>query len=194
MLTPPSRVELNRNNIMSFRIPKKYYYGETMFMTITTIEWIDVFTKEKYFKVLLDSLEYCQKEKGLLIFGFVFMTSHIHLIVSCKTGNLADIIRDFKSYTTSKIKKLLINDRRQYILRLLNASCYKKVRTKFQIWQRENYPEVIRSDNFFEQKLKYIHYNPVKKGYVKNPEDWKYSSAKNYYLNDNSLIKIVNWR
>lgn len=164
-----------------------------MFLTLTIIEWINIFTKEEYFKVLLDSLKYCQKHKGLLLFGFVFMTNHIHLIASARYGNLADVIRDFKNYTKIEVKKLLINDKRQYILRLLSVSCYKKPGTKLQIWQRENYPEVIKSDKFFGQKLQYIHLNPVRKGYVTKSEDWKYSSAGNYHLNDNSLIEIVRW-
>lgn len=153
----------------------KSYQGEVIYLTLTTIEWINIFTSKEYFEVLLDSLKYCQKNKGLIIFGFVFMTNHIHLIVSSRHNNLADIIRDFKHYTTIQIKKLLLKDRRQCILRLIENSFSKKKDQEFQIWQRENYPEVIETDKFFEQKLSYIHNNPVKKGYVEKPEDWFYS-------------------
>jgi len=166
--------------------------GQTIyFLTITVIEWIDIFTKPSYFKAIVDSLKYCQKNKGLLLYGFVIMTNHIHLLAqSDKKHNLSDIIRDFKHYTTLEIKRLLIKDKRQYILRLIKHSFSKKENQKFQIWQRENYPELIESIKFFEQKLNYIHDNPVRKNYVQKPEDWLYSSARNYYLNDNSLIAI----
>ena len=174
------------------RIPKDYN-NETIFLTITVIEWINIFTNKEYFDILLNSLKYCQKEKGLIIFGFVFMTNHIHLIVSSEKNNLADIVRDFKSFTTFEIRKLLLSDRRKYILKLIDNSFYKKKDKKNQIWQRENYPETICSEKFFHQKLDYIHNNPVVKGYIEKLEEWIYSSARNYYLNDHSLIKVDFW-
>lgn len=60
----------------------------------------------------------------------------------------------------------------------------------YKVWMSRNWIENIYSDKFLEQKLEYIHRNPVKAGFVKDTADWKYSSARNYYLNDNSVIKI----
>jgi REP element-mobilizing transposase RayT len=60
----------------------------------------------------------------------------------------------------------------------------------FKIWQEGSHPEAIESGEFFDQKLNYLHENPVRKGYVTRPEDWVYSSARNYYLNDHSIIRI----
>ena len=50
--------------------------------------------------------------------------------------------------------------------------------------------EVIRSEKWFFQKLNYIHNNPVKAGLVEMPEDWSYSSGRNYINGDHSVIKI----
>lgn len=195
----------------TLRIQKGDKYS-IYFITITTIEWIDIFTKEIYFETLLDSLKFCQKNKGLRLHGFVFMTNHIHLIGggSEKCG-FDEIIRDFKKFTTFKIKEILMNnpratfgfkENRNYILRLIRNSYFKKKRIQqgsnqrlepakdFQIWQRENFPRIIETEKFFNEKLNYIHNNPVKRGYVAKPEDWKYSSARNYFLRDDSLIKI----
>ncbi len=173
-------------------IPKlpNEYYGETYFLTLTTIEWINIFTKQRYFEILFDALNYCQNEKGMQVFAYVFMTNHIHLIVSNKKEKLSENIRDYKSYTTREILKELKSDGRQYILRLIKSSFKKKSENFFQVWQKDNYPELIESEKFFLQKVEYIHNNPVKKNYVKKPEDWVYSSAGYWFCQRESGLKI----
>jgi len=161
------------------------------FLTLTIIEWIDIFSKPEYFQVIIDSFKYCCKNKGLLLYEYVIMTNHIHLIARAKeSSKLSQIISDFKKYTTREILKLLKKDNRKYILNLIRNSFAKKKGYEKQIWQRENYPEVITSERFLRQKIKYIYNNPVKKKYVVRPEDWLYSSAKNRILNDNSIIVL----
>jgi len=161
------------------------------FITLTIIEWIDIFTKPEYFQVIIDSLKYCRKNKGFKLYEYVIMTNHIHLIVRAKEGHkLSQIISDFKKYTTREILSLLEKDNRRYILNLFKNSFAKKIGYEKQIWQRENYPEVIMSDKFLREKIKYIYKNPVKKEYVVNPEDWLYSSARNRILDDHLLREL----
>jgi len=164
------------------------------FLTLTIIEWIDIFTKPKYFKAIIDSLKFCRKNKGLLLYEYVVMTNHIHLIVRVKEESykLSQIISDFKKHTTREILKQLEKDNRRYILNLIKNSFARKPGYKKQIWQRENYPEVIVSEKFLREKTRYIHKNPVKKEYVKNLEDWLYSSARNRILDDHSIIELDN--
>lgn len=164
------------------------------FLTITVIEWIDVFTKPIYFKVIIDSLKYCRNNKGLELFEYVIMTNHIHLIVRAKESyRLSQIISDFKKHTTTEIYKKLESDNRKYVLNLLNNSYSKKKGYFSQLWQRENYPEMIYSLAFLKQKTEYIHNNPVKKEYVLEPEDWVYSSARNRFAGDNSVITVEDY-
>ncbi len=164
------------------RITKKDI-GSFYFLTLTVIEWINIFTKEKYFKALQKSLQYCIDNKGLVLYEYVFMTNHIHLIIGAGgIIGLDDIVRDFKRFTTKEIKKLLYKDNRKYILRLINNSFKRKKESEFQIWQRENYPIIIETENFLATKIEYIWQNPVKAGYVTNPEDWRYSSARQRLL------------
>lgn len=161
------------------------------FLTITVIEWIDIFTKPEYFKVIIDSLNFCQANKGLKIFEFVIMSNHIHLIVKANEGNkLSQIISDFKKHATREILKLLANDNRRYILNLLKNSYGRKKDYGLQVWQRENYPEVITTEKFYLEKAKYIHYNPVKKELVKIFENWLYSSAGFRLADDECPIKL----
>ncbi len=110
--------------------------------------------------------------------------------MSAKNNNLSSIVRDFKSYTTNQLKKILLTDNREYIIRILRKSYSKRKGQKFQFWYSENWPVLIESDKFLNQKLDYIHENPVEKGYVSKPEEWIYSSARNYYLDDNSIIEV----
>jgi hypothetical protein len=72
---------------------------------------------------------------------------------------------------------------------------HNKERGQNKIWQEGYHPVAIKSKTFFNEKLDYIHYNPVKKGFVEKPEHWKYSSARNYLLGDDSLIVIdkIEW-
>jgi len=167
----------------------------THFLTITIIEWIDVFTKPQYFQIIIDSLKYCRENKGLLLYEFVIMANHLHLIAGAKEGNkLSQIISDFKKHTTREILKELEKDNRRYILNLIKNSFAKKEGYENQIWQRENYPETITSEKFLKEKTIYLYNNPVKKGYVASPEDWLYSSARNRILGDNSIIELDNPR
>ena len=78
------------------------------FVTFTVVGWIDIFSRKIYCDLILDNLKYCQQNKGLIIHAWVLMTNHIHLIVSAGTEPLlAEIIRDFKKYTSREIIKLI---------------------------------------------------------------------------------------
>lgn len=158
------------------------------FLTFTVIDWIDIFTSIKCFNVPINALKFYQKELNLKLFGYVIMTNHIHLIAQCK--DMIRFTKGFKSYTTREIKTLLKTDNRKYLEDLIKNSKKNKSLQKYRIWDYKNWPEYVESENFFNQKLNYIHENPVLKGYVEKEEDWLYSSARNYFLNDHSIIKV----
>ena len=161
------------------------------FVTFTALEWINIFTSKEYFNCIIKCLKFCQKELGLLLYEYVIMTNHIHLIIQAKEGYQASkIISSFKKFTTKEILELLRNDRRKYILRLLENSFATKNQNQLQVWQETNYPEIIESEKFLQQKVSYIHNNPVIKGYTDEPQNWVYSSAKNRYLDDNAIIQL----
>jgi REP element-mobilizing transposase RayT len=74
------------------------------FITPTVVDWVDVFTKPVYKNLIIESLQFCQREKGLTIYAWVIMTNHLHLVVSAKEGfDLAAILRDYKKYTSKQI-------------------------------------------------------------------------------------------
>ena len=88
----------------------RYRFGEDgfpHFVTCTVINWIDVFTREEYKAIIIDSLKYCIENKGLEVHGYVIMHNHIHLLISTASENkLQDLVRDFKEPKQQKISIL----------------------------------------------------------------------------------------
>ncbi|MCX6134475.1 MAG: transposase [Ignavibacteriales bacterium] len=161
------------------------------FCTDVIVGWQYVFTSTEFFETIIDSLKYCQENKSLRLFGYVVMPNHVHSIVSAAQGNLASIIRDYKRHTSWRISELLGEARNRRLLKYFHTVARREDRgNEHKIWQSGSHPVLIESSHFFEQKLEYIHNNPVTKGYVERPEDWKFSSARNYALGDNSIIKV----
>lgn len=169
---------------------------EAYFVTITTVGWIDVFTRLNQKYVIIKALEYCQKNKALEIYGYCIMSSHIHLL--CKATNdfvLADVMRDFKRFTSKKIIQTIQEEpesRREWMLAYFReASEHLKKEQLFKVWQNGYHAEHIYSNKFIRQKLDYIHNNPVKDKIVTLPEDYFFSSARNYANLDNDLEVIL---
>ena len=175
-----------------------YNQYDAYYLTFTIVDWVDLFTRKSYRDIFIDSLNYCITHKGLVVFAYVVMSNHVHLIIKA-TGNipLSDIIRDCKKYTANKFLECIHNEpesRREWLLHRFryNASLHRR-NSQFQIWTHENHAVVINSQSFFEQKQHYIHQNPVRAGYVAFPEDYVYSSA--YELaGRGAKVKIELWR
>jgi len=157
--------------------------GEVYFVTDTVVDWVDIFTRPIYRHIIIESLEYCQKEKGLIIYAWVLMTNHLHMIAGANGENkISDILRDFKKFTSKKIVQTLLvesgESRRDWMLnRFEYAGKNDKKITNYKFWQEGNDAQEIFLNDYFNQKLKYIHYNPVKAEFVNREEDYRYSSA-----------------
>jgi putative transposase len=166
------------------------------FITFAVVEWVDVFTRIEYKNILINSLTYCQKEKGLIIYCWCIMSNHIHLIVSAKENNLSDILRDFKKFTAKEIIKAIVNhpgeSRKEWMLTIFKQEGLKNSRNViYQLWRQDNQPKELFSSGFSNQKLVYIHNNPVEAGIVEKADDYLYSSAKDYHTGKNiGILKI----
>jgi len=165
----------------------------TYFLTFQVIDWVDIFTRKIYRDIILESFDFCRKEKGLQIWVYVVMTNHVHCILSAKSENLPDILRDFKRFTATKILKTIKEipeSRKDWMLKRFEFAARSNVRSsQHQFWTHENHAEIIYSHDFFIQKMNYIHQNPVRAGWVEKPEERLYSSARNY-LGLTALIDI----
>ncbi len=83
------------------------------FITFAVSEWVDVFTRKAYRDIVLDSIRFCQKEKGLLLHSWCIMSNHVHLIISAKDGNLSDVLRDFKKFTSKQFIKAIEDNKQE---------------------------------------------------------------------------------
>ena len=129
------------------------------------------------------------------IYGYCIMPSHIHLIFRSAEADPSGLIRDFKGFTSRKMLKTIEENiqesRKELLLWMFEKAGKKNSNVKNQqFWQQNNKPIELWSLKVFEQKLNYIHNNPVIFGFVTNPIDWKYSSARNYGNNDDTILEI----
>jgi REP element-mobilizing transposase RayT len=166
------------------------------FLTLQVVDWIDVFTRQRYRDIFLDSLRYCQQKKDLQIFAYVIMSNHVHLIVNSPMGGLSATIGDLKKFTSKAIISSIneeVESRRDWMLGLFKKNADQHQRnTEFQFWTHENHAVVLYSNKFIEEKLTYLHNNPVRAGLVEKPENYLYSSARNYAgLTSNLDIELL---
>lgn len=164
------------------------------FISFATINWVDIFTREIYFEILIDSINFCRKSKGLELYCYCIMPNHVHMIFRSLSHDPAGLIRDFKGYASRDLIKVIKENpqeiRKEYLLKMFEgAGSTKSNVEKYQLWQHDNKPIVLFSNKVIKQKFDYVHNNPVKEGLVLNAVDWKYSSARNYY-GDNSVVEI----
>ena len=177
---------------------RKYKFHEKMgayFISFATVNWIDVFTRDIYFATFIESLDHCRKNKGMEIYGYCIMHSHVHLIFRSALGDPSGLIRDLKGFTARKLLKTIQENpeesRKEWMLWMFERTGKKNSNVIHgQFWQQNNQPIEIWSLKVFEQKLNYIHNNPVEFGFVTEPIDWKYSSARNYGNNDHTILEI----
>ena len=149
------------------------------FLTCTVVGWIPVFTRAETMDTVLESWRYLQQQRGFQLFGYVILENHLHLVAS--SPDLVREMKDFKSFTARRIVDLLET---QNVSVFLDQLAWRKARHKtesqHQLWQEGSHPQQIQSEEMMLQKLEYIHQNPVKRGFVDEPEHWRYSSARNY--------------
>ncbi|NBL65399.1 transposase [Flavobacterium sp. NST-5] len=163
------------------------------FITATVVDWIDVFSRKVYRDEVINCFDYCIKNKGMVLYGYVIMSNHIHMVVQSKDGKLSDLIRDFKKYIAKTILSKIQTEtesRREWMLERFKLATQNHSRNKnYQFWQYGNHPEEIFTSQFMWSKLHYIHLNPVRAGIVEKASHYLYSSASNY-VNDAGLVFI----
>jgi REP element-mobilizing transposase RayT len=119
------------------------------------------------------------------------MTNHIHFVAASENVSLSNILRDFKSFTATKIKDAISKNIQESRNEWLQAqfryygdnSPQKQIN---QFWKHDNNPFYLYSNEMIQQKVNYIHNNPVKAGFVNEPHEWRLSSA-----NEQSPIKVL---
>jgi len=158
------------------------------FVTFTVHQWVNVFTRDIYIDILIESIHHCQKTKGLKVYAWVIMSNHCHLIISSDVIPLSNIIRDLKKFTAKTIVKAIetnpFESRKHWMLWLLRKDGH------IWFWQEGYHGEEIFSEAFLETKVNYIHQNPVKAGIVEKEEEYINSSCGEFYGIRKSKIEL----
>lgn len=179
---------------------RKYKFWDNnklYFISFATVNWVDLFIRNEYRDEMLNCWKFCQQNKGLQIFAWCIMPSHIHMIIGSSEEKLADIVRDMKRYTSTKLKKAIEDNtqesRKEWILWMFTRAGKKNGNNNnWQLWQQHNKPIEINDKQTYASIVNYIHNNPIASGFVYEAEDWVYSSAKGYAQN-NGLLKLVEY-
>lgn len=156
------------------------------FVSFAVVEWLDVFTRNIYKDILLDSLRFCQNEKGMEIAAWCIMTNHVHLVFRSVNGVRPELLLgDFKRYTSRKVVKAIIENpkesRKEYLLSVFKKAAERSSNVRHnQFWRHDNKPIELWSNKVIQEKINYIHQNPVVEGLVYKAEDYVYSSAADY--------------
>jgi len=167
------------------------------FISFAVVEWLDVFTRNEYKDIVLDSLAYCQDNKGMEIYAWCIMTNHVHIIFRSINGQKPELlIGDFKRFTSKAIVKSIKENtresRREFLLEQFQKAADNSSNVKkYQFWRHDNKPIELWSNKVIFEKINYIHNNPVEEGLVYNPEDYVYSSARDYSGEKGILDNIV---
>ena len=168
----------------------KFHNPEGVYFVSFAVEgWVDVFTRNEYKNILVENLKYCQNQKGLEIFAWCIMTNHVHLVIRAKDGfRLSDILRDFKKFTSKAVLKAIaennLESRKDWLLNQF------KTREGFRFWRADNKPIELWSNAVIDQKINYLHQNPVEEGLVFKAEDYVYSSAVDY-AGEQGLLEVI---
>ena len=150
------------------------------FLSYAVMGWVDALSRPAYKDIVVESLAHCQREKGLELFAWCIMSNHVHLIARAAEGKqLQDIMRDHKKFTAKKIVEAidanLQESRREWMLPLL-----RQPDGTIRFWQQDLHPIWLRTPAVIDQKLDYLHTNPVIEGLVDEPHHYPYSSAAAY--------------
>jgi len=162
------------------------------FMTWTINGWLPLFTRDWAVNEIFESWRFLQNANEMELLGYCILENHLHLIVV--GPSIANSVARSRSFTARKIIDHLEKRGEKNILRQLDYQMLKhKTDREHQLWQEGKQPKQIRSDDVMWQKLEYIHYNPVRRGYVDDPLHWRYSSARNYAKQTGLIEVTTDW-
>ena len=177
-----------RTRYRIFENEQEYPY----FMTCTIVGWLPVFTRPETVQFVLDSWKHLQEHNQFQLLGYVILENHLHLIA--RSPELSRAMQSFKSYTARQILAYLEEQGARMLLdQFARLKLAHKKESDHQFWQEGSKPKQVRTDAVMRQKLEYVHYNPVNRGYVDDPVHWRYSSASNYAGQPGLIEVVTDW-
>jgi len=166
--------------------------GNIYFITTTVMNFDAIFKLGyKYNMIIINSLKHLINEHKAKLFSYVIMPSHVHVILFLPKGeSIIDFMRDFKKFTSVEITKLTKLENQHYLLQRFKDNALFAKNQRYKIWMDRYDAFIIKTEKMLRIKVNYIHNNPFKASLVERPEDYIFSSARNYILDDHSIIDV----
>jgi len=166
--------------------------AQPYFLTCTVINWLPVFTQPQAAEIVLNSWRFLQQEGRLVLYGFVILVNHVHMVAS--SSDLSKTIGEFKSFTARELLKLLgQRSARTLLWQLTRGRSPSDPQRVRHLWRPGSHPQEILGEDMMRQKIEYIHQNPVMRGYVDDPLHWRLSSARNYAGMEGVIAVKTDW-
>ncbi len=175
-----------------FHIPDGVY-----FVSFAVVDWMDVFTRNEYKNIFLESIEYCQKNKNLEVFAWCIMSNHVHMVFRVVgEGKPELVLGDIKRFSSRKLIDAIKNNpresRKEWLLAKFKEAGSQSSNVKgYQFWRHDNKPIELWSKKVIDEKISYTHNNPVEEGLVYKPEEYLYSSARDYAGETGYLENVI---
>jgi REP element-mobilizing transposase RayT len=172
-------------------LPRYHIEGHIYYITTVTYGRLRIFTRPSFIIPLIDSLNFYRYKQQFKLVGYVIMPDHIHLMIwPYGESTPTEIMRDFKKFTAVRIIRQAEVEGNADWLAAFQRAGEETERSQNKVWQDSYWDKNIYSELFLRQKLNYVHRNPVRAGLVEQPEQYAYSSYRNYVDSNDSLIEI----
>ena len=142
-------------------------------------------------QILLDTLTFLQEQKRLTLYAYVILENHIHLVANA--SDLSKEIGALKSFSARRILDYMQENKAPLLRRFRVYDDKRRGRTLNQLWQPGYHPQALLTDDTMAQKVEYIHHNPVRRGYVDEAWQWRYSSARDYEGMEGLIPVTTEW-
>ncbi len=167
------------------------------FITFNVVDWVDIFVRPAYKRVIAESLNEYINSKGLVVYAWCLMSNHLHLVAQAKPGvSFTVIIRQLKKCMAQRIMEVMEDEpdlRKEWMLKRFEnfSQCLKRIE-KHPLWQDCNHPIHIEAGDrtALLDHVRYVHENPIRDGIVESPEEYLYSSARDYAGGMKGMVHI----
>lgn len=159
------------------------------FVTFTVVDWLPVFIEEEPVNIFFQSMRFCIEKKNLRTYAYVVMPNHVHAVLFDSSLNetaLHTTLSDLRKFTGRQLADYIHRRYSQPISRILQKQDLVDRSRRF--WSSGWHAQGLFSEGVLQQKVDYIHLNPCRKGFVNEPQHWKWSSAA--YWSDGKQVDL----
>ena len=160
-------------SLVSFQVSRD---SPALYITAVSKDRLPVFQKEAINKVMCEALNEARNSGGFLIFAYVIMPDHMHLLTD-QPRKPSEILRYLKGITARRVIDYLKDNKYESSLQKLRHPEWKREH-EYSLWQQEKNVFSVFSESVFMQKVNYIHQNPVRAGLVERVTDYRWFSAR----------------